>query len=370
MVMWLVNSAEVTTKQNIASYFRRPGVFQSGSGTPLLTGESGILQDGVMPAPRDKRKRVSGFGDSSLKSKSGTDDIINQPGRVTLQGQKGKGFVKGEENTMGFNVKKTGEDPNTATMGGGETRQELEIIAERIRNVIASSPELQELIGIVDVKVEADGLNIEIMDTDKVSMFAVGSARIMPEAQAAFAKLSGIINKLPNTIDIVGHTDSRPYPARAGGYSNWELSADRANAARRMLEKEGVKAGRITSVLGRADRELKNQSDPLNASNRRITLKMRFATTEHIDLAKNPGALQKFEQYEDRYIETLPPSQREKVHSFTSKEMIEGRREANTKRGIKLPEQEPRTTNPDFIQRDKIFSDSPVIGPSDPFDGR
>lgn len=364
MVMWLVNSAEVTTRQNIASYFRRPGLFQSGSGTPLMMGESGILKDGLMPSAQGPKKKISGMGDSSLKKKSGTDDGPEQPGRITIRGEKGKGFIKGDENTHGYNVAKPSDGTSGGNQGAEQEKQQVEMLAEQIRQVIATSPELQALIGDVDVKVDADGLNIEIMDTEKSSMFAPGSARITTEAQDAFGKIAIIIDKLPNTIDIVGHTDSVPYSSKPGGYSNWELSADRANAARRILEAKGLRPERIASVLGRADRELKDTNEPSSPTNRRITLKMKFNAKDPLKIEYGPSTFERFQRFEDQYQEKLRnESEREKLRN-TPQDGAGGRAAGDT---IALPEEEVRESNPEFFERDKIFGNNPVLGPPDPF---
>jgi chemotaxis protein MotB len=253
-----------------------------------------------------------------------------------------------------------------AAMGLTSQQNALEAVAEKIREQIATSPELQELIGAVDVKVDADGLNIEIMDTQKSSMFTSGSARVLPEARTAFAKLAAIINPLPNRIDLVGHTDAKPFGSGPGGYSNWELSVDRANAARRLLEAEGIPAARFTSVIGRADQELRRPETPYDPSNRRITLRMRFNLSTTVNIAKDPEALKKLDVEQQAFSKR----EEEKVHSLSAKQVLNPEPSAvptaaPRKPGepVKLPE-DSATINPPIMPADKIFGNSPVIGPT------
>ena len=368
MVMWLVNSAETTTKQNIASYFRRPGIFDTGSGTPLLIGQSGILDGAPPPVGEDKAKKSPAIHDSSqYKKKSGTDDS-NVNKRVTY---------RGEDNST-KPLTETSEDAGLKTDDPGETlsrvdkKKMLDQIAEEIRQEIMGTPELAELLGIVDIKVEADGLNLEIMDTEKTSMFASGSARILPEAEQAFQKITGIMAKLDNKIDIIGHTDGKPFSSRRGGYSNWELSSDRANAARRLLELGGIAPEKITSVVGRSDKDPRKPEDPLAPSNRRITLKMRFDFNKKVDLSKDPAALEKIPQYQKEHQEQLSKQEdlkkqeKQKTHSLTPKEILEAQK---NKRTVPLPGDYQKRQENLSGDKDKIFGDAPIIGPSDIFYG-
>lgn len=364
MVMWLVNSASTPTKQSIATYFRRPGIFDSGSGTPLLLGNSGILTDAAPPVGEDKGKKSPAVHDSSqYKKKSGTDDSQSDR-RITFRGENNTDKPLPEVSEIsGLTTKDPGE-----TLSRIDKKKILDEIAEQIREKVMGTPELAELLGIVDVKVEADGLNIEIMDTEKTSMFLSGSARIQPEAEAAFAKITGILAKLNNKIDIIGHTDAKPFASRTGGYTNWELSADRANAARRVLEESGIPADHISSVIGQADRTPRTPNDPLAASNRRITLKMQFDFTKNIDLAKDPEGLDKIPLYEKEHQEAIKKSEeerkaaREKVHSLTPKEILEANK---NKKSVTLPSDYQKREENLSSSKDKIFGDSPVIGQPD-----
>jgi chemotaxis protein MotB len=395
MVMWLVNTADQSTKQNIASYFRKPGLFQSGSGTPLLIGEAGILQDAFVPPHKaDTTKQGGKDQDQALPQNTGTDEAKDQKRKVTIKGESGKAGgqedAKGKQGLAKDNTSETGkliEEKPQGTPQNSEALSEEEMLAklaESIKEQIAASKELSDMLGIVDVKVDADGLNVEIMDTEKTSMFASGSARVLPEARAAFVKLAEILKKVPNSIDLVGHTDGKPFASRPGGYSNWELSSDRAQAARRILEQEGIESARFTSVIGRADKDLKLSGDPLAAANRRITLKMRFKFNKNINLAKNPKALDNPEEILASEAKATQPgvisqtpaqtqATEEKVHSLTPKQLTN--ESYKPKKAVSAKEKNDRIQLPDANSGNEtprppggdIFRDNPVIGPKDLF---
>lgn len=371
MVMWLVNTADAPTKKNIASYFRRPGLFELGSGAPIDGGNVGILSDGFVPTrPEDS----SGYFGKFTQPRDGRDkaDGGDQEELKAARTEEGEGFVKGvktsgvsEDKSINHIVEpKFGDQGERAGEGEkeGKDLESLEQAAQDIREQIMASAELQDLLGMVDIKIDSDGLNIEIMDTEKASMFRSGSAAMLPEAQAAFGKIAEMIKKLPNTIDIVGHTDARPYSKRKNGYSNWELSADRANTARRLLEAQGIESARITNVMGRADKELRVTEDPFSPNNRRITLKLRFLQRPKNPTLKGaapPGTIQSMQAQAQR-----KEAEREKTHTFTVQEILE-KRKKKEKDPVRLPNGPVPTQNPPHMPKDLIFGDSPVIGPKE-----
>ena len=116
-----------------------------------------------------------------------------------------------------------------------------------------------------------EGLQIEITDLGDVSMFEVGSSNLKAEIKPLLAKVSETVAKVDNKVSIIGHTDSLGYKG-AKGYSNWELSADRANASRRFLTDSGLGGDRIFKVEGKADKEHLVKDDPASAQNRRISI--------------------------------------------------------------------------------------------------
>ncbi len=374
MVMWLVNSASAPTKQAIASYFRKPGLFSEGSGTPLQIGGAGILPDAAPPLPEEKKVRPQ-YGLEMMQKKSGAEDEKDKK-RITTRGDTGKG-TGDEANPTEKALIETSEDlPKDGQVMMIQQQQQAQQMAEvagKIEKEIAESKEFKELIGIVDVRMEADGLNIEIMDTAKTSMFLSGSASITPQAELPIRKIADLIKRLPNSLDIIGHTDAMPFSKRPDGYSNWELSSDRANAARRMLINAGIAPERIANVAGRADRELKYPKTPEAAGNRRILLKMRFKTLPQKTLPSDPYAIDRFRSIEDGFNKDLKAAEdaKEAAKTLEEKRKEDERNakaaEASAAAGRKvtlLPEERSREESK-YPPPSLIFGDNPVVGPPD-----
>lgn len=393
MVMWLVNSADVATRQSIASYFRRPGLFSEGSGTPLEIGDAGILNDAYAPM---KPEGDSGTGRRDAYIKTGTppptpkvrvtpikkDLATEQERPYTLkelrEAMKNRQYIE----QIADEAKRAEEAEKTMQIQRDYQRKRLNDVAERIKQSFASAPDLAKLLGLVKVRIEGDGLHIDIMDTEKESMFQLGSAGILPEAREAFLRLGEALKPLKNDIEIVGHTDAKPFASRRGGYSNWELSADRANSARKLLLTAGVAPNRIVSVVGKADRELLNKEDPFAASNRRITLKLRFGFEQikTIDFEEEPDALNEVDI--SRSLEELnpvdsvsspalpnivtptpvPDSDSDDLLQYSPKKLIKAAKESNKTVELPKPGEANESKKPNLI-----FDESPVLGPGDPF---
>lgn len=378
MVMWLVNSASVNTRESIASYFRKPGIFHEGSGTPLQLGGAGILEDAFAPPqPDDKKKKQKATTISSEKKRSGeTDKDLDK--KYTQEGSKEPQKGKGPDQIAGLNSDKKDLEQVKKTI---EIKRIAEEAKTKLMEQMAKSPALQQLLGKVEYKVEPDGLTIEIMDTEKTSMFQSGSAIIRPEARPAFAKVTDVLKAFPNRLEITGHTDAKPFPSRTGGYTNWELSADRSNAARRLIESMGFPAAQIGSVVGKASQELKNTADPTAPGNRRITLKMKIDPAE---VAATPNADDQ-RRLDDLFAgpptglgtavpTTAPgtpmPDPTPTITPTPEPPPVTTRRQAADRSGIiRLPEGPIPTANPDFMEEDKIFKDKPVVGPGELFSG-
>ncbi len=152
-------------------------------------------------------------------------------------------------------------------------RQELQMLGEKIKEDISSSAEFKGLEDHLEVTVTDEGLRIQLLEDSSGVFFELGSATPKPAA-AAFLRLIGAeLGSLPNGVMVDGYTHARPYSAK-GGYSNWELSADRANTSRRLLVEGGLSEAQLQGVRGHADRDLRSPDDPLAPSNRRVTITM------------------------------------------------------------------------------------------------
>jgi chemotaxis protein MotB len=138
--------------------------------------------------------------------------------------------------------------------------------------MIAENPGLSALAGQIRIDLTTEGLRIQILDEQSRPMFDTGAARLKDYTRDLLRELARMLNGTENRISISGHTDARPYAGGQRGYSNWELSADRANAARRELIAGGILENKIVRVVGLADSMHIAQDDPLDPSNRRISI--------------------------------------------------------------------------------------------------
>ncbi len=127
----------------------------------------------------------------------------------------------------------------------------------------------------IEMTITGEGLRIELMETAKGGFFGSGTQDPNDEGKELLTLLAQQLGKLPNKLSIEGHTDSKPFSAK-GIYSNWELSADRANAARRIMQEQGLAADQVTQVRGYADQRLRKPQDPLDPANRRITVIVQY----------------------------------------------------------------------------------------------
>jgi chemotaxis protein MotB len=171
-------------------------------------------------------------------------------------------------------------------------RQRLEEAVAHIRNTLAKLPAFDTLRDQVEFAVTPEGLRINLVEKDDSSFFDSGSATLRGETEHILAVIATELGKLEEGVVIEGHTDSRPYAA-SDRYSNWELSADRANAARRIMEHEGLRPTQVESVRGLADRQLRLPEQPLDSSNRRVSILVKsplLASSSSPDPAQATGA--------------------------------------------------------------------------------
>jgi len=140
-----------------------------------------------------------------------------------------------------------------------------------IKELIASKPDLSTILESIKMEMTKDGLRIELIESTESCFFEVGSAKLSKEAESILKILGNEIGKLPNYIDLEGHTDSRAYKGLKG-YSNWDLSTDRANSARKILQISGLWDGQLNKVTGFADQQLRNPENPFDMTNRRVSI--------------------------------------------------------------------------------------------------
>lgn len=172
--------------------------------------------------------------------------------------------------------KGTGTMMGTTMTGTGETvsaaaASDMQKLKEKLEKEISAKKDLEKLSKQIEITITAEGLRIELLEDKNGTFYQSGSARLSENGQELLGLLAGELKTLPNSLLIEGHTDAAKYSEETD-YSNWELSADRANAARRLLQQNGVRADQVTQVRGYADQLLRVKSNPFDPSNRRVSI--------------------------------------------------------------------------------------------------
>jgi chemotaxis protein MotB len=147
----------------------------------------------------------------------------------------------------------------------------MDKLQDAIKTELQNLAQAQELRDQVQMAMGKEGLRVELLETASGMFFESGSPQPSENGRELLVMLAQQLGKLPNKILIEGHTDSKPFTSR-NHYTNWELSADRANAARRLMEANGLSPHQVTQVRGFADQRLRNEQDPLDPANRRISV--------------------------------------------------------------------------------------------------
>jgi chemotaxis protein MotB len=170
--------------------------------------------------------------------------------------------------------------------GSGEnftlTRDNMPRLKEQLQQAMRQMTDFEKLKSHIEMTVTAEGLRIELSESEGGTFFDSGSAKLNDDGAQLLITLAQELGKLPNKLSMEGHTDSKPYAASAT-YGNWELSADRANAARRVMQANGVRADQIIQVRGFADQRLRKPDAPLDPSNRRISLIVQYVARNDND---------------------------------------------------------------------------------------
>lgn len=169
--------------------------------------------------------------------------------------------------------------------------QRLEDLKYELEMLIQSDPELQQFRPQLLLNMTEDGLQIQIVDKQNQPMFAMGSASVLPYMRTILRSISQLLNEMPNRIRIIGHTDSVQYATGEREYSNWELSADRANAARKELVVGGLSEQKVKQIIGLSSTVSLVKDDPAAAVNRRISITVLSKAAEQRIDAENEAAL-------------------------------------------------------------------------------
>ena len=209
IVLWIVGQSNAV-KQAISAYFKDPGVFTSGR-------SGGILPDAAKTTPLPPPP-------------------VPQPGETTAAAE----------------------------------MEKLKAEAGKIEKDISGTPEFKKFVDKIHLTVTEEGLRIDLVEASEGLFFDIGKANIKPETVKLLKIIAGHLATLQNNIVVEGYTDARPYVS--SGYTNWDLSTDRANSARKVLEENGLRKNQVGQVRGFADRRLRVPDKPLDFSNRRVSI--------------------------------------------------------------------------------------------------
>ena len=174
--------------------------------------------------------------------------------------------------------------------GSGEsfplTKQNMGMLKEQLQRSIRGITDLERLKKNIEMTVTQEGLRIELLESAGGTFFDSGSATLNQSGRELVTLLAVELGKVPNHISVEGHTDAKPYSGKSS-YSNWELSADRANAARRLMQQAGLRGDQVSQVRGFADQRLRTAKDPLDPSNRRVSIIVQYFS-DNTDEAESP----------------------------------------------------------------------------------
>ncbi|WP_369602719.1 flagellar motor protein MotB [Hahella sp. SMD15-11] len=217
-------------------------------------------------ASPEQKKAIEGyFRDPVGFTEGGSPSAIDLEGSVTVTVTDNKADIPEEQPPIIM------EEETVQDIAAQIEQKKLEALKAEIEARIEADPKLSQFRDQLLLDITDEGLRIQIVDKSKRPMFDSGSAELHPYSENILRELAKVIGRVPNKISISGHTDATPFSGRAG-FSNWELSAERANAARRALVEGGLPEDKIARVVGHASSVLFDQNDPYNPINRRISI--------------------------------------------------------------------------------------------------
>ncbi|MDR3351508.1 MAG: flagellar motor protein MotB [Zoogloeaceae bacterium] len=266
LLMWLLGSTAKGDLQGIADFFQNPLMLANAGG--------------------------SGVGDATSIIQGGGEDLTRSSGQVR------EGDTEAQRRRLSMREKRLEFERRE--------RQSLENLKQRIEKLIDDSPQLLQFKNQLLLDITTEGLRIQIVDEQNRPMFDLASDTLKPYTREILRQIGTLLNEVPNRLSLAGHTDAAQFMGGARGFSNWELSANRANASRRELVAGGMDDNRVLRVEGLAASVLFDPNDPLNPVNRRISIIVLNKRTE-MGILENGPAYE--ELYEDEETASTQPTQ-------------------------------------------------------------
>jgi len=309
LLLWLLNVTTSEQKMGIADYFSPASMSRTTSGAGGILGGQTITVPGaqvnastpptidapVEPTPGgvDGEEPVEGAGTGAdgqpenqgrRDGDAGGDANGKGPGTSEGAGQGSAGsaqedsYLRGIAQLDRMNARQAADanqdglisEQELADALARQEQQRFDQAVASLKQAIQAVPELEKLQDSLLIDMTPEGLRLQLVDQEGYSMFPSGSSRMFPQTAQLLAAVAQAVTNTENRLSISGHTDSTPFTGSS--YGNWELSTDRANAARRALEAAGIDPSRIETVVGKADREHLFTDDPNSPRNRRISI--------------------------------------------------------------------------------------------------
>ncbi len=250
LLMWLLGSTSKAQKEGIAEYFKTP------LKVALMGGDSVGASDTL----------IKGGGGKDMTKKQGQVKPVDGP--------------PGKQKAVDIKDAKAALEKAEA--------EKLEQLKQKLEKSIEDSPTLSKFKKQLLIDITTEGLRIQIVDEQNRPMFESAKAEMQPYAKQILKEIGQMLNGVTNKISLSGHTDAAPYSSGEKGYSNWELSSDRANASRRELIAGGMDEAKLLRVVGLSSVSLFDKDDPLNPINRRISIIVMNKQAE-LDALKDDG---------------------------------------------------------------------------------
>ncbi len=259
LVMWLVTAVSKEQRAAIFDYFKNPSM-EPGKSVKPAPGQMG--PGGASTSPIDLHGGLNAIRPVITRAPdiAGTAAPVRSPNETNQE--------------AAARIPPTEQAPTpeqAAAVQQAAEHKQLESLMAELRAAVNKSQALEPFKDQLLLDITPEGVRIQIVDAQNRPMFDVGSARLRNYTIAILNELAPYLDSVPNRISVTGHTDIRPYPS-TNGYTNWELSADRANAARRALTAGGLPDGKISRVVGLSSSVLFDRQDPQNPINRRISI--------------------------------------------------------------------------------------------------
>jgi len=277
MVMWLVATVSKDQRAAIFDYFKNPSM-EPGKSSKPAPGQMG--PGGASTSPINLHGALD-----AIRPAITTQKDMNRTTTPVMKrndaSQDGSAKIKTPDHTL---------NPEDIAAAAKEAEhKQLEALMTELKQAVDKSQALEPFKDQLLLDITPEGVRIQIVDAQNRPMFDVGSAHLRDYTTAILRELAPYIDSVPNRISLTGHTDIRPYPSN-NGYTNWELSADRANAARRALVAGGLPDQKISRVVGLSSSVLFDKTQPQNPINRRISIVVMTKQAEQAALATDVAA--------------------------------------------------------------------------------